>query len=192
VPPTGRIQPRAARRHLTAEEDGLQSDLQARCPTGAVRPPPRSPTRKNTPPDAGVSAAPQEERGNSLPRSLLAPRVVPRGQLRWRCGGGGGRDGGEGREWESPPVSPLRRRGGPQTSFPQTTDVIYELHCLTQVSYRFSLLFRGAKLSCEIDRAPPGCSPQPPAACSSPCVFVSAYLQVPKHKRRDDSRSSWA
>jgi hypothetical protein len=47
APATGRNQPpRAARHRLTAEEDEPQPDLQARCPTGAVRPSPRSPTRK--------------------------------------------------------------------------------------------------------------------------------------------------
>jgi hypothetical protein len=66
---------------------------------------------KNSPSDVGVSATPQEKRA-SPPPSLLAPWVVPRGQLRWRRGGRGGRGGGGGRERESPLVSPLRRRGG--------------------------------------------------------------------------------
>jgi hypothetical protein len=122
APLTGRIQPpRAARRRLTAEEDEPQPGLQARCPPGAVQPPPHSPTRKNTPPDAGARAAPQEERGASPPPSLLALRVVPRGQLRRRRGRGGGRGGGGGREWKSPPVSPLRRRGGRFIHYLNTT-----------------------------------------------------------------------
>jgi hypothetical protein len=61
---------------------------------------------KNSPSDVGASATPQEKRA-SPPPSLLAPWVVPRGQLRWRRGGRGGRGGGGGRERESP----LRRRG---------------------------------------------------------------------------------
>jgi hypothetical protein len=91
--PTGRIQlPRAARCRLTAEEDEPQSDLQARCPTGAVRPPPRSPTQKNTP--RTPTREPHRKRRGEPHRHLPCsrPRVVPRGQLRRRRGGGGGRE----------------------------------------------------------------------------------------------------